>query len=133
MRGLASIGRRIGCLWDHDHVLAFESEFGDGFVSEQLGGNDHMGCALHREMAQAQVHPPAAQALARAGECVEVVDSHDHRTGAAQHRALHPWRVIHVIDLTRTVGLDDLPACARGVAQRTQQAARIPSDAAWVG
>jgi len=51
MRGLAGhVVCEIGCLRDHDHTLALESELGDGFVGEHLRGDDHMGRALNREM-----------------------------------------------------------------------------------
>jgi hypothetical protein len=53
MRGLADIDCGIGRLRDHDHVLTLESELGDGLMGEHLGGDDHVGCTLHREMAQA--------------------------------------------------------------------------------
>jgi len=112
-------------------MLALESELGDGFVGERLGGNDHVGCARHREMAQAQMDAATAQSLAGAGERAELVDGHNHRTRAVQHRALHPGCVKHVRP-ARTVRLNDLSTCRAGVTQGAQQVARIPSDAAWV-
>jgi hypothetical protein len=114
-------------------MLALESELGDGFVGERLGPNNHVGRALHREMAQAQMDPATAQAFARAGERAELMDGHDHRARAVQHRALHPGCVKHVVCLAGAMRLDDLSACADRVAQRAQQAVGIPSDAARIG
>lgn len=112
-------------------MLALESELGDGFVGQRLGGNDHVGRALNREMAQAQVDTTTAQSLAQASKPSEFVDGHDHWAWAVQHRSLHPRRVEHV-GLAGAMRLDDLSAGLARVAQSTQQAARIPSDAARV-
>jgi len=111
---------------------ALESKLGDGFVGERLGGNDYVGCALHREMAQAQVDTAPAQSLAETGERAELVDGHDHRARAMQHRALHPGRVKHVVCLTGAMRLDDLSARGARVAQRVEQAAAVAPDAAWI-
>ena len=122
----------IGRLRDYDHTLVLESEFGDGFMGERLGGNDHMGRALHREMAQTQVDTATAQSLAEAGERAELVDGHDHRARAVQHRALHPGRMKHV-GVPRAVGLLDLGSPGGRVAQGIEQEAGVASDAARIG
>jgi hypothetical protein len=104
--------------WDHDHALVLEAELGGGFVGQRLGGDDHVRRALQREVTQAQVHAAGAQTLAAAGERVEVVDRHDHRARAVQHRALQPRRVKH-LGAAGTMGLEDLViALAGDVAQR---------------
>ena len=120
-------------LRDHDHAIALEPELGDGFLGERLGGDDHVGRALHREMAQAQVDTATAQSLAEARAGAELVDRDDHRAGAVQHRALHPGRVEHVVCLTGTVRLDDLSMGGNRVAQRVEQIAGVAPDAAWIG
>ena len=125
-----------GSIWrlrDHDHTLALESELGDGFVGERLGGNDHVSRSLHREMAQAQVDTATAQSLAEAGERAELVDRHDHRTGAVQHRALHPGCVKYVVCLAGAVRLDDLSARGACVTQRAEQATSVVPHTARVG
>jgi hypothetical protein len=123
----------VRCLRDHDHTVALESELGDGFVGERLGGNDYMSRALHREMTQAQMNTATAQSLAEAGACAELVDGHDHWTGAVQHRALHPGCVKHVVCLTGSMCLDDLSARGNRVAQRVEQMAGVAPYSAWIG
>lgn len=118
-RLVGRVGRGIRRLRDHDDALALESELGDGFLGERLGGDDHVGRALYGEMAQAQVDATTAQTLTEAGARAELMDRDDHRAWAVQHRALHRGCVKHVICLAGTMRLDDLcAACADRVAQR---------------
>jgi hypothetical protein len=125
-------GVGVGHLWDHDDAVGLEPQLGYRILSDCVGGNDDVRRTRKREVAQTHVHSAGAQALAAAGERIDVVNGHDHRTGAAQDRALRPRRVEH-LDASWAVGLHDLRVIGRGLPQRREQGARIASDTARVG
>ena len=87
--------------------------------------------ALDGEVAQPEAHA-GAQVLAAALERDEVVERHDlrARAGAAARRRS---RRVEDVDAPRAVGLDDLVARRRGLAQRVEQAADVAADPARVG
>ena len=83
-------------------------------------------------LAQSRAHARAQMLAAPLLRC-HVVDRDDHRTGAVQHRALHPGCMKYVVCLAGAMRLDDLSALGIRVAQRIEQAARVAPHAAHIG
>jgi hypothetical protein len=119
-------GRRLR---NRDDPAARDPEDVDHVVGDRVGGHDHPGGAMDREVAQLQAKA-GSKVFPAALELDDVVDGDDHRHGAAEHRAVDPRRVVDVA-APRVVRLDEL-VCIQALAQGVEQATGVPANSTVV-